>query len=361
MRRTLTLLASTLVLLGVTTACEPDPGPTGLYRGIQPGITPVVTPKNAGVLWGGAPVIDPNYGGTIYEGTPIEMQDPRPAAVNGRQPLRYWKADPDNGLTDRPAIIWLHGGGFAKGIESMYGLANSAGKEYAQRGYVSFSLEYRMDTTVMAPTTTSLCQWVQDNVDPEDPVWVDRKETCANNITAAQRDVLAFVRYLKANASTLGIDPGKIAVAGFSAGAVTASNAAFQWDDVGPVAYFPGDDKSPLDSRPNAAIGASGCTFNFDSPTGAPDTVDALDAPTSFIASELDPAVNYQCSVLSTQAARDAGLVAELTSYCGQAGHANNLYEQHKAETDEQWTTFLVRQLAIYSGTREPTAAPFCP
>lgn len=360
MKRALTLLAATAALVMATTACEPDPGPTGLYRGIQADIDPVVTPRENGIVWGQAPIIDPNYGGVIYAGTPLEMNDPRPAAVNGNQPLRYWVSDPDNGLTGRPAIVWLHGGGFAKGISAMYGLAAGTGSKYARRGYVSFSAEYRMDTTVMAPSTTSLCQWVQDNVDPGNPVWLARKEKCAENITAAQHDALAFVRYLRANSATFGIDPNRIAVAGFSAGAVTASNTAFQWDDVGPVSYFTGDDVSATASRPNAAIGASGCTFDFQTPGAAPDSIGAGDAPTSFIASAGDQAVNYQCSALTAQAAHNAGLVAELTSYCDESYHADTLYKQHLDATDEQWTTFLVRHLGIYTGTREPTDPVIC-
>ena len=59
--------------------------------------------------------------------------------------------------------------------------------------------------------------------------------------------------------------------------------------------------------------------------------------------------------------ARAAGLVAELTSYCDQNGHAANLYQQHQAETDAQWTTFLARELRIYSGMRPPSADAVCP
>ena len=58
--------------------------------------------------------------------------------------------------------------------------------------------------------------------------------------------------------------------------------------------------------------------------------------------------------------ARAGGLVAELTSYCGQNGHAQVLYEAHRPATDEQWTTFLVRELKIYSGIRPPSADPVC-
>lgn len=137
-----------------------------------------MTPKDSGVTGGSAPPIDENYGGTLYAGTSAEIQDPRPALLpNGNEPLRFWVAEPNNGVKNRPAIIWLLGGGFAAGIDSMHGLANGTAREYAQRGYVGFSVEYRIDTTLIGTgqggrRPPSLCQWVQDNVDPDDPVWL---------------------------------------------------------------------------------------------------------------------------------------------------------------------------------------------
>lgn len=59
--------------------------------------------------------------------------------------------------------------------------------------------------------------------------------------------------------------------------------------------------------------------------------------------------------------ARADGLVAELTSYCTESAHAESLYAEHKAATDTQWTTFLARELHIYSGMRPPSADPLCP
>jgi acetyl esterase/lipase len=276
------------------------------------------------------------------------------------QPLRLWVADPHNGVTNRPAILWVHGGGFATGVDAMFGLANGVGRAYAQRGYVGFSVEYRIDTTVIGTGAShpSLCQWVQDHPDPTSQLWLARRAECQRNILVAQDDVLAAVRWVRAHAAQYGVDPNKVAVGGFSAGAVTASNTAYQWDDVGTVTYFSGDDRSPEKSRPQAAFGASGCTYSGNG--GAPTTIDAGDAPVSFIHSELDPAVPYSCAATTVLTARSKGLVAELTSYCGQAGHAEKLYEAHQAATDEQWTTFLARQLHIYTGMRPPSADPTC-
>lgn len=334
-----------------------NPGPGGLYLGVQPDLHPTVTPKDEAIVWGAAPPIDPSYGGTLYGGTAGEMEDPRPPLVDGREPLQLFVAEPGNDLEDRPAILWFHGGGFAVGITSMHGLANTTGREYASRGYVGFSVEYRIDTTMVGDK--SLCQWVQDNEQPGDPTWESRKEQCRRNILAAQYDALAAVRWVRAHAAQYRIDPGKIAIGGFSAGAVTASNTAYQGEQVGDDAYFEGDDRSAAASVVQAAFGASGCTYGDDG--GPPTTIGAGDAPVSLIHSELDQAVPYACAAATVETARAAGLVAELTSYCGQGGHANDLYDAHKDVTDVQWTTFLTRELHIYGNMPDASAEPVCP
>jgi acetyl esterase/lipase len=362
--RRLALLVSLTLAFAATACLPPNPGPTGLYLGPQSNITPAVTPKSAPVTWGAAPAIDEHYGGTLYTGTSIETADPRPPLLPGDlEPLRLWVADPGNGLTNRPAIVWIHGGGFAVGIDSMYSLANGTGKEYAQRGYVGFSVEYRIDTTLIGTQNgtqrpPSLCQWVQDNPNPDDPVWLARRDQCKRNILAAQYDALAAVRWIRQHAAQYGVDPNKVAVGGFSAGAVTASNTAYQSEDVGTVAYFPGDDMSPASSRPQAAFGASGCTYTEDG--GAPTTIGPGDAPASFIHSKFDQAVPYSCIAVTITTARANGLVAELTSYCTESLHAEKLYSAHKAASDTQWTTFLARELRVYSGMRAPSAEPVC-
>ncbi len=364
MRRTALCVCAALLALVAVACIPPDPGPTGLYLGVQPDIHPVVTPKNQPVTWGAAPVIDAHYGGTLYEGTALETADPRPPLLPGDlEPLRLWVADPANGLTNRPAIVWLHGGGFAVGIDSMYSLANGVGRAYAQRGYVGFSVEYRTDTTLIGTgdRPPSLCQWVQDNVDPTDPVWVARAEQCRRNVQAAQEDAQAAVRWLRAHASDYGIDPNRIAVGGFSAGAVTAVNLAYRSDDVGTTQYFAGDDRSPAKSKVQAAFGASGCAYPDTIGDTTPDYIGAGDAPISMIHAEFDPAVPYSCVANTVTTARAAGLVAELTSYCNSSLHAGALYNPNKDATDAQWTTFLARALHLYTGMRPPTADPLCP
>lgn len=360
-RRRVATLAAGVSLVALAAACTPPStgGPSGLYLDQMPNIDPVVA--STPVTWGWAPNIDPNYGGLLYASSGTPLQDPRPALdADGNQPLRMWVADPNDGRTNRPAIIWLHGGGFAFGLNAMPQLANTSGADYAKRGYVGFAVEYRMNTTVIGNTNRppSLCQWVQDNKDVNDPLWLSRFDTCRNNITAATRDALAAVRYLRANAATYGIDPNRIAVAGFSAGAVTAVGTAYRSDDPGAVSYFPGDDPT-ANSQPQAVFGASGCLAPYD-PTGAIPEIGSGDSPISTIQARYDQALDYSCAANTVLAARSQGLVAEMTSYCASNLHAQNLYDPNKAVTDKQWTTFLARWLNLRSDVRGPSADPTC-
>jgi hypothetical protein len=70
--------------------------------------------------------------------------------------------------------------------------------------------------------------------------------------------------------------------------------------------------------------------------------------------------VPYSCIAQTVTAARAAGDVAELTSYCTSSLHAQALYQPNLVATDRQWTTFLARELRIYSKLRPPSTDPVC-
>jgi dienelactone hydrolase len=357
--RKLRVVAAIAVAIGLASCAYP--GPDGYWLGATSEYTtPTVTPRLQPITWGSAPNIDEHYGGTLYEGTALEVQDPRPPLVGDRQPLRAWVASPGNGFGNQPAIVWVHGGGFAVGVNSMHGLANTTGREFAERGYVSISVEYRIDTTLIGTGARppSLCQWVQDNPAPGDPTWEARRAQCQRNVLAAQHDVQAFVRWLRANAATYNVNPDKIVVAGFSAGAVTALNLAYRSDDIGTDTYFAGDPRTSEASEVQAALAASGCVYGTD--LGASPDIGAGDAPVSIIASELDQALPYGCVVDTVEAARAAGLTAELTSYCDVGLHADTLRDAHQAETDSDWVHFMARVLPIYTGVPTDPIQPFC-
>ena len=64
-------------------------------------------------------------------------------------------------------------------------------------------------------------------------------------------DGLAAIRYLRANAETLGIDPEHIAIGGFSAGGMLSGYVATQFDYGDPAAADP---SARVSSRPDAAL-----------------------------------------------------------------------------------------------------------
>lgn len=131
-----------------------------------------------------------------------------PTALSGDLVTPDGKA-PANG---RPAVVTLHGGAWHKGDRQK--LAGFA-KRLASRGYVALTIDYRL---------------VPDAIYP-----------------AQLQDVQQAVRYLRANAASLGVDPKRIALWGSSAGAHLAVLAA---------GLSPGDPLYDPEARVQAVVGA---------------------------------------------------------------------------------------------------------
>ena len=104
--------------------------------------------------------------------------------------------------TNRPVIVWIHGGFSVQGDKTDVGgndyPANLLARQVA-RGYVVISMNYRLNIIENGPNGT---------IFPVDPV--------------AAEDLDVAVRYLKANATDLGIDPQRIVLWGHSWGAWAA-------------------------------------------------------------------------------------------------------------------------------------------
>lgn len=83
----------------------------------------------------------------------------------------------------RAAIIYIHGGGWTKGDKRGQGIQTVLG--YAAKGFVSLSVNYRLD---------------------------EDKQACIEDVKCA-------VRWLRANADKFNVDPNRIGAAGNSAGA----------------------------------------------------------------------------------------------------------------------------------------------
>jgi acetyl esterase/lipase len=210
--------------------------------------------------------------------------------------------------TKRPAIVWVHGGGFSGGNRASGEIVDEA-TAFAKKGYVNVSISYRL--------TPGGCS--AGGPTPE----------CLIAIRDAQHDAQAAVRFLRANATTYGVDADRIAIAGTSAGAITAMNVAAAPDD-------PGDSGNPgFSSAVQAAVALSGAKiYGRFEPT---------DAPVHLFHGTNDALVPYQWAVSTRDEARAAGLFAYLTTYEGE-GHVPY---QHRDEIIDQTSNFLYWTLKL--------------
>ncbi|MFM9982723.1 MAG: alpha/beta hydrolase [Burkholderiales bacterium] len=143
----------------------------------------------------------------------------------------------------RPALILAFGGAFHRGNKESDEFDNEGHRntpmsgycrEFARRGYVAFSIDYRLVQEDPDPGTTPV---IQDRLGiPRSRVDVVRKmlglppatsEMIWAGIEAACDDMVMAFRFVESNAARFGVDPARIALGGFSAGARTALNAAY--------------------------------------------------------------------------------------------------------------------------------------
>ena len=220
--------------------------------------------------------------------------------------------------TERPAIVWVHGGGFFQGSKRDI---TTVAEAYARRGYVTVSIDYRL-------LPGNRCQDVQRKTLSAAEL-AAAAAGCEHAMGAAQHDAQAAVRWMRATATALGVDPDRIAIAGFSAGAITAVRVAQRSDDAGDVGAHPG-----VSSTVGAGLAASGCNTDLN-------TIDSADAPIHLVASEKDAAVFFSCVTTTEQRTRAVGGTVETLYFRGEGTHALQLYNKHQAAVDAAWTGFL--------------------
>jgi acetyl esterase/lipase len=127
--------------------------------------------------------------------------------------LDVYKPFGDN-QTGRPVIMWLHGGGFKTGNDKSQSYIVKLSTEFAERGYVCVSINYRV------------------RINPTE----DKKGTLFD----AMEDAMSGLNWIRNNSVKLNIDRSKIIVGGGSAGGMIAVNFCFkdntpskQWDKSG--------------------------------------------------------------------------------------------------------------------------------
>jgi len=188
-------------------------------------------------------------------------------------------------VTERPAIVYVHGGGFSSGTRTE---GASMMAPMVRRGFVVVSISYRL----LAPAG---CNGTSTGT------------ACSAAAYAAMDDARAAVRWLRANAATYRIDTSRIAIEGYSAGGVTAAG-------VGLMPEEPGSSGNPgHSSEVRAWVSIAG---------GLPDGTGATpgDPPGYLFSGTADPTVPHEWSVDTAQALHEAGGFAVLKAKVG-GGH----------------------------------------
>jgi acetyl esterase/lipase len=221
----------------------------------------------------------------------------------------------------RMAVIHLHGGGFRVGSKQSVATSSRA---FAGQGYVSIASQYRL---------TGQARW---------PAQIE--------------DTKAAIRWARANADRLSIDPDKIGVAGYSAGGLlalfaagTADRAEFEGEGghagvssavAACIAFYPSTSASPR-LMPEGA--ASEATLAAASPGTY---VSADFAPTIFLHGMGDTTIPYTSSLELFNELHAAGVKVDLHLFQG-APHAYEIRNEDAALASAQVADLFLDRVVV--------------
>ncbi len=143
----------------------------------------------------------------------------------------------------RPALVLAFGGAFHRGSKETDEFGDNEGMStpvseycqlFAERGYVCFCIDYRLTQEKPDPGVTPVLV-------PGEPMNKDRvnvvramqglppatDEELANGIEAATDDMVKAVYFVRSRSRRYNVDISRIAIGGFSAGAIISLSAAF--------------------------------------------------------------------------------------------------------------------------------------
>ena len=126
---------------------------------------------------------------------------------------------PDNQEDGRPALVIIHGGGFFGGSNEQGSLVDLS-NQYASRGWVVFSINYRL----AAQHGTVPTSWLNAISLVPDGQNIDQVLA----MYPANRDAKAALRWVVSQADEYGIDENHISVLGGSAGAFISIKLVLQ-------------------------------------------------------------------------------------------------------------------------------------
>lgn len=212
----------------------------------------------------------------------------------------------------RPAVVWIHGGGFCCGSK-VDGVASALAGLYARLGYVAVSIDYRLLAS----------EGCGGNPSPT--------AECIQAAIAAQHDAQAAVRWLRSRATELRIDTTRIAIGGSSAGAVTSLLVGTRPED-------PGASGNPgFSSTVGGVVSLAGGL-----PTN--ESITSGDAATQFFHGTEDRTVPFAWAESNSRAMQAARVPVLLNAIEG-AGHG--LWSEHRDYIESQSSYFLYYTLDL--------------
>ncbi|ESQ87835.1 hypothetical protein ABAC460_18070 [Asticcacaulis sp. AC460] len=209
---------------------------------------------------------------------------------NTTQPAIY-PILPKAGTANGTAIVVAAGGGYM--VQSIGNEGLGTAKYFADLGYTCFVLKYRLNPT---PKDPSFLAEGMAKMAASAPKTGDSGPPPSPAMALAGADGLAAVAYIRAHAAEYGIDPQRIGIVGFSAGASVAMNVATAYN---------------AESRPNFA----GIIYGPPPALAVPS-----DAPPLFAAVAADDPLLGRASLVTYDKWHAAGKSAELHVYAA-GGH----------------------------------------
>lgn len=261
--------------------------PIASWRHLLPGAALVLTAFGTALPMATAAVADVDR--TVIVTTDLAYGE-APDEAGAPETLRLDLYDPAGVPGTRAALVVVHGGGFDRGDKSDPVYVAMA-EAFAARGLVVAVVNYRLraDTYPDYPTAS-----------------VD-----------AQHDVQAAVRWLRARAGELRIDPSRIAVTGHSAGAIAALRVATHPAD-------PGTSGTP--DQPSAVAAVLGVSGFLPGDPGA------ATPPLRLLHGTADPLIPLRWADETCKAWGVAGGACDLVAYEGASHDATAFFDPVASE-----------------------------
>jgi pectin methylesterase-like acyl-CoA thioesterase/acetyl esterase/lipase len=216
--------------------------------GAQPAFPPTGKPDTSYTISSAYESTKKNYPGvqvvSLHNSPLVKMEKNIVYATTGSRKLHIDVFSPARKKTGlRTAVIIIHGGGWRSGNKSLH---HPMAERLAERGYVCFTPEYRLSPEALFP--------------------------------AAVMDIKAAISWVRNKSSLYGLDPGRIVIAGHSAG---GELAAFAGTTNG-LLEFQDKNTSAASTKVNAVIDLDGLLAFIHPESGEGDDSKRLSAATQF-------------------------------------------------------------------------------